>query len=154
VTRELLERIVVPVANEADAEVTCSTLIPYMRDRESEIVVLHVIEKAGGYIDKAPLEARQEQAVRTFDLVRREFVTSDLDLETELRYGTDVTETILDAAEDLGASAVVLTPRAGDGPRERLSAYLSGDVGYNLLKNDRLPVVVLPASPGTNEGSS
>ena len=142
----LLRRVVVPVANEGDAVRTCSALVPRLRDHDSDVIVVHVIEKAGGYMDKAPLRARQEQAGRIFDIVRREFVSAELEVEAKLLYGTDVVETILGAADDLDASAIVLTPREGTGRRERLRSLLAGDVGYRLLKNERHPVVVVPRS--------
>jgi len=61
-------------------------------------------------------------------------------VETEIRYGTDVAETILDAAADHGASAVVFRPRGGSW----LLDLLTGDVRDALVKRSDRPVVVLP----------
>ena len=139
-----------PIANEADAEATCLSVIPHVEAGGTEVVVVHVIERTEGSIDKAPLEARREEAGRIFDTVRREFVAAGLDVETALVYDPAVAEAVLATADDLDASAIVLTPRGGPGVRDRLLSALSGDAAYKLLKNDRHPVVVFPRTPNPN----
>ncbi len=139
--RELLERVVVPVANEEDARATADAISPYLHQKD-EVVVLHVIEKAGGAPDKAPVEMREEDAGDAFDVIRSRFEGADVEVTTELRYGTDVVETILDTAVEIDASAVAITPREGS----RIVALLSGDVAYRLVTNDRCPVIAFPVA--------
>ena len=97
-TAHLTDRILVPLANEADAERTVDALETRLDPAESELLFVHVIEKAGGAPDKAPLAAREEQAEGIFEIVRDEFVDADLRFETELRYDTSVTDAVLAAA--------------------------------------------------------
>ena len=140
--RELLERVVVPVANEEDAHATADAISPYLHQKD-EVVVLHVIEKAGGAPDKAPMDAQQDEADAAFEVIRSRLTGEDVAVSMEIRYGTDVVETIVETAIDLDASAVAITPREGS----RIVALLSGDVAYRLVTNDRCPVVVFP-EPG------
>ncbi|MFC6975496.1 universal stress protein [Halomicroarcula sp. GCM10025709] len=70
------------------------------------------------------------------------------DIETEIYYGTDVVETIFEAAADHDATAVVVTPRGGS----RFVQLITGDVALRLITENDHPVVVLPDSePSTDE---
>ena len=131
---ELFDRILLPVASRNDARATAAALAGHEFD---EIVAVHVIEKAGGAIDKAGVEQRELEAEEIFDDLRESL---DQPIETEIRYGTDVAETIFDAAHDVGATSIVITPRGGS----RWIRLLTGDVALSLITESDLPVVVLP----------
>ena len=132
----LFDRVVVPVADPDDAQATCRAL----RDRlTGSAVLVHVIEKGGGSIDKASVEQREEYAEDVFTAARAVF-GDDVSVETEIRYGTDVAEAIFDAAGDENASAIVITPRGGS----RWVRLLTGDVALDLVTKTDRPVVVLP----------
>ncbi|WP_331233930.1 universal stress protein [Natronorarus salvus] len=139
--RELLERVVLPVANEEDARATADAVSPYLHTGD-EVVVLHVVEKAGGAPDKAPVEMREEEADKAFEAMHTRLSERDIDVVSELRYGTDVVETIVDTAVEIDASAVGITPREGS----RIAALLGGDVAYRLVTNDRCPVISFPVA--------
>jgi nucleotide-binding universal stress UspA family protein len=135
---DLFERVVLPVASPEDARGTCRAVRDYLT---GSVVAVHVIEKAGGAPDKAGVEQREEYAEEIFDEVRDCF---DGDrIETEIRYGTDVAETIFDAAADHDASAIVITPRGGS----RWIRLLTGDVALDIVTQTNRPVVVLPDVP-------
>ncbi|WP_228434409.1 hypothetical protein [Natrarchaeobaculum aegyptiacum] len=55
------QHILIPVASEEDARTTCAALQPYLDDIE-RVTAVHVIEKAQGAPDKAPLEKRRNDA--------------------------------------------------------------------------------------------
>ena len=67
---QLTTRMLLPVAHEEDTKRTCKALLEQRpgEPNSSKIIVVHVIEKAGGAPDKAPLPAREEQAERIFAL--------------------------------------------------------------------------------------
>jgi len=130
---DLLSRIVVPVANENDAAVTCRALAPY--DPE-HLVVVNVVEKAGGAPDEASVEQREAVAEAAFETVRETFP----DAETEIRHDTDVTEAIFAAAADHDASAIAFVPREGS----RWVRLLTGDVALELVTETDRPVIALP----------
>jgi nucleotide-binding universal stress UspA family protein len=145
---DLFERIVVPVAGPEDARATSRAVEPHLSGETDEIVVVHVIEKAGGAPDKAGVEQRQEYAEETFDVVREEL--ADWSVETEIRYGTEIPETIFGAAGDHDATAIVITPRGGS----RWLRLLTGDVALEIVTETDRPVVVLPdvSTAGGSEG--
>jgi len=145
---DLLDRIVLPVAGPDDAAATARAL----SDRDfGSILALNVIEKAGGAPDKASVEQREAVAEEAFaELEAR--LGPGADIETQVRYGTDVAETIFDAADDFDATAIVITPRGGS----RWVRLLTGDVALSLVTDTDRPVVVLPdvdsADPTGDDG--
>jgi len=142
---DLFEKILVPVASREDARATAAALAGY---EANDIVAVHVIEKAGGAIDKASVEQRELLTEGIFDIVREEMDSYDVDLKTTVLYGTDVTETIIDAGHENDASAIMFTPRGGS----RWLKLLTGDVALSLISESDLPVVVLPDKPEAESG--
>ncbi|WP_255171010.1 universal stress protein [Natrononativus amylolyticus] len=133
------QRILVPVANETDAKTTCEA-IERSFSTDTSLHTVHVIEKGGGAPDKAPLEARQEQAQAIFDFVTGSLESAGFEVTTEIRYGTDVIDEILAAAEETAADAIAFVPREGS----RLTRFLTGNKTKSLIDSDRVPVIVLP----------
>ena len=131
---ELLDRVLLPVASREDARATAAALAAH---DVGEIVAVHVIEKAGGAVDKASVEQRELEAAEIFDVLQESLGQP---VATEITYGTDVAEAIFDAAHDVGASSIVITPRGGS----RWIRLLTGDVALSLVTESDLPVVVLP----------
>jgi len=138
----LLQTVLVPIASEDDAVETCEAILKELDDERSTIHVVHVIEKAGGAPDKAGVEQREDRAGRIFERVETQLADEPVSLETEILYGTDVAETILDRARRLEATAIVFTPRGAN----RWLKLLSGDVERKLLSHADRPLVVLPRS--------
>lgn len=137
----LFRKVLIPVASESDAETTCRALLPHLDRDASEAKVVHVIEKADGAPDKTSPEQLQEEAEKMFDRVIEQFTNADFtNFETEVQYGTNVADTIIEAGRQYGASAIVFTPRGGS----RWARLLTGDVAYSLLTNTDRPVITLP----------
>ncbi|MGQ4555142.1 universal stress protein [Halobellus sp. GM3] len=143
----LFARPLLPVANDDDAERTLSIAFPRVAAAAGRATVVHVIEKAGGAPDKAPLEQREEAAEALFGRVREAADDAGVDVETELRYGTDVAQTIIDTARDADATAIVFTPRSG----RKWWDFFSGDVRETLTTDSDIPVVVLPSGDADSE---
>ncbi|MFC7135088.1 MULTISPECIES: universal stress protein [Salinibaculum] len=136
---DIFERVLLPVATVEDAVATCRAARQYLT---GSVVAVHVIEKAGGAPDKASVEQREERAEEIFAAVH-DALDDDRDVETDLRYGTDVSETIFAAASDHDATAIIITPRGGS----RWVRLLTGDVALDLVTETDRPVVVLPDVP-------
>lgn len=141
----LFETVLVPIANEQDAEATCRAILREIDNRDATLHVVHVIEKAGGAPDKAGVEQRREVAGRIFDRVDAALAEEIISLETEILYGTDVATAILEHADQLDATSIVFTPRGAS----RWKKLLSGDVAQKLVSNTDRPLVVLP--PGDTD---
>jgi nucleotide-binding universal stress UspA family protein len=131
----LLDRPLVPIANADDARTTARALSPYLGDGRPH--VLYVVEKAGGAPDKAGVEQREEEAGKAFDAFADEL---GREVETEVRYATEVPEAVFEAARETEATSVAFVPRAGG----RIVRALSGDIALTLVTENDIPVVSLP----------
>ncbi len=144
-TESFFDRVVVPVANRADATATTAALMPYLEDADCTVIAVHVIEKAGGALDKASVEQRERRATGIFGIVIEQLGTAAAHLETELRYGTDVAASVVETAQESDAGAIVFTPRGGS----RWQKLVTGDVTHKLVGNSDIPIVVLPDREAT-----
>lgn len=138
-TLALEGRVLVPAADPDDGERTAHALVPYLRPTSS-VLVVNVIEKGGGSIDKAPMDRRKEYAEEIFERTRGPLEATDATVETATLYGTDIVERIFDEAADRDVDAVAFNPRKGN----RLAELLTGDVARRMVKEASVPVVALP----------
>lgn len=134
----LLDHVVVPIASAEDAEVTCAALQPYLEEIE-RVTAVHIIEKAGGAIDKAPVAKRREDAAEFLAIVDAT-LGGEVAVDTRTAFGTDVVETVFAESLDAGATAIAFCPRGGS----RIVQVLSGDTANRLTTDPDLPVVSLP----------
>jgi nucleotide-binding universal stress UspA family protein len=137
----LLARPLVPVADDEDARVSAEALAPYL-EGPTTVLVAHVIEKAGGAVDKASVEQREGAATEAFDAFVSVMEDADVPVtvETEMRYDTDIVAGVFGAADDTDASAVAFVPHEGG----RLLSLLTGNRTRRLVTEGDLPVVSLP----------
>lgn len=142
--------VLVPVATEEDMQHTAAAIHDWIHDEVDAIHLLHVIEKAGGAVDKAPLELREEQAEAIFQLGRNILQEVDADVEPELRYATDILDEIQATAQEIDATAIVFSPRPGS----RLTRLLSGNLTPKLVMRSPIPVIVLPARNNDQHSTS
>lgn len=137
------DRIVVPIASTTDAVETIDSLKQRLNqsgDSVLEVVLVHVIVKGGGGIDKAPMEARQEMADDIFDTANEAFAGTNVQITDALVYDTDLISGIVTAAADHDADAIVFRPRKSG----RLVRLLTGDRPGQLIRESSVPVLVLP----------
>ena len=134
--QDLLDHVLLPVANEADAEATATALELY---EPKHVTTLHVVEKGEGVPDKTPVEQSEEVAADAYAAVRSVFPGAD----EHTAYDRHVVDAIFEAADDVGASAIAFHSRGGS----RLLQFLSGDTTLKLVTKGDIPVIALP-----NEG--
>ncbi|MGM0398962.1 MAG: universal stress protein [Halobacteriota archaeon] len=132
-TMDMLDHVLVPVANEDDARTTAQALGNYA---PAAVTVLHVVEKGEGVPDKTPVEQSEAIAADSFEAFREEFP----DAADEITYSRDIVGAIFDVAESVDASAIVFRSRGGN----RLVQFLSGDLSLKLVTNAERPVIALP----------
>ncbi|MDZ5810121.1 universal stress protein [Halorubrum sp. AD140] len=131
--RDLLDHVLLPVANEDDALATARALEPYHPNR---VTALHVVEKGEGVPDKTPVEQSEDLAAESYAAVRTVFPDAD----DHTAYARDVVGAIFEAAEEVDASAIAYRSRGGN----RIMQFLSGDLSLKLVTDTPLPVVALP----------
>lgn len=136
----ILQRIVVPVVTPEDAQETCRALEPHL-DEVDTVIAVHIIEKGGGTIDKAPLSKREEDAEEILGIVE-DRLRDEVAVDTRTVYDTDVVDGIFDAVTDADATSVVFVSREGG----RLVRLLSGDTSTRIVSEATVPVVALPQS--------
>jgi nucleotide-binding universal stress UspA family protein len=132
-SRDLLDHVLLPVANDNDALATATALQPYGPDR---VTALHVVEKGEGVPDKTPVEQSEELAADAYAAVRTVFPDAD----DHTAYGRHVVDAIFEAADDVGATAIAFHAHGGS----RLVQFLSGDTTLKLVTNADIPVIALP----------
>jgi hypothetical protein len=132
-SRTLLDRVVVPVADDKDARATANALADY---EFADVIAIHVIEKGGGAPDKIPMEQAEQRAEAAFEAFRDVIP----DAETEITYATDVVDGVFEGAADLSASTIAFQPRGGS----RLTQFLEGDPALRLVTKADRPVIALP----------
>lgn len=131
--RNLLEHVIVPVANETDAEQTARVLEPYS---PNHVTALHVVEKGEGVPDKTPVEQSHQLAAESFAAVREVFPSAD----EHTAYGKDIVVAIFEATDEVGASAIAYRSRGAG----RIMQFLSGDLSLKLVTQAEHPVIALP----------
>lgn len=136
--RDLLEHVLLPVANDEDARRTAHALAPY---EPAKVTVLHVVEKGGGVPDKTPVEQSEELAEESFAAVREVFPAAD----SHTAYARDIVGAIFETAEKVDASAIAYRSRAGG----RIMQFLSGDLSLKLVTTADRPVIALPQREST-----
>jgi nucleotide-binding universal stress UspA family protein len=141
----LFARPLLPVANPDDAATTAAAALPRIAAVGGRPLVVNVVEKGGGAPDKAPLEQMELLADESFEVVREWAAEYDVEIDTETLYGTDVPETIFEAAREADVTAIVFTPREGN----RLWDLFTGGVRHDLVTESDRPVVVLPSREET-----
>lgn len=129
----LLDHVLLPVANEADALATATALEPYSPNR---VTALHVVEKGEGVPDKSPVEQSEELAADAYAAVRSVFP----DAGEHTAYDRHVVDAIFEAANEVDATAVAFHSRGGS----RLLQFLSGDIALRLVTRADIPVIALP----------
>lgn len=137
---------IVPVASPDDAAATAAAVAPYAGAID-RVLGVSVVEQAGGAPDKLSVEQAEEHAESALAALAGPLREAGIEVETEVYYGTDVVETLIEAAHETGADAIVFTPRGGSG----LLRLLSGDLGDRLVHESDVPVVALPKAVGDGD---
>lgn len=129
----LLQTVVVPVAHKQDAQLTAQVLEPY---NPTNVIVVYIVEKGDGSIDKTPVDLSKEVADEAFSAFRETFP----DAESKIGYARDVVDEIISIGTTAEATAIAFRPRKGG----RLQQFLSGDLTISLINQTPVPVVILP----------
>lgn len=134
---QLLEHVLVPVADDSDARQTARALEPYGPKRVRSV---HVIEKTGG-MDSIPLEEAKSIAEAAEAAIRETFPNAAM----QTAYDETIVEGIHTTAVEHDVTAIAFRSRGGG----RLVQLLTGDMTRKLVVDPPVPVVALP-DPGVD----
>ncbi|MFW6320364.1 MAG: universal stress protein [Halohasta sp.] len=135
--------VLIPIADEEDAANTCEAVVPYLVGKDCRVFVIHVVAKKRRNVDTEAVEARAE---RVFERATACFDAVGIPTAGEVWYGTDVSETILEAAEEHAADSIILTPRKKSVWRRLLSENVIG----TLARKATQPLIVIPTTEYTD----
>jgi nucleotide-binding universal stress UspA family protein len=138
----ILQHVAVPIANDDDAAETATALEPCLEEIH-RVTGIHVIETRPGAVNKAPMEKRRadaEQFLATFESQ----LSGRVVVDTRIAFGADVAETIVETADEVGATAIAFRSRGSS----RLARLLSGNTTARLVTDPDLPVLSLAESRG------
>lgn len=144
--KDLFETVFVPIADPEDAEQTARA-ISYYANPNSEIIVVHVIEKGEGVPDKAAPSQQEEFAEQAYEAFLEVFPDGWGNVRFVSLYGRDVAKTIIEGAAEADATVIAFTPRGGS----RWKRLITGDVARKLIDTSGIPVISLPEQPTSLE---
>ena len=131
-----------PIANPEDAGETARAIQHYATS-ESEIIVTHVVEKAGGAPEKVSVEQCDQYAEEVYETFIGVLPEQWSTIRFQTLYGRDVAASISDGAEGAEATVIAFTPRGGS----RWVRLVTGDRARTLVENSDIPVISLPEQP-------
>lgn len=133
--------VLLPIADEEDAKNTCEAAVPYVAGKDCRVFVIHVIKHNQRTVDTDAVEARAEAA---FEHARACFDAVDIPVTGEVWYGTDVSKTILKAADEHAADSIILTPR-----EKSVWRLISENVVGRLARTVTQPLIIIPTEDGS-----
>lgn len=131
--------VLLPIASEEDATNTCEAVTPYLVGKDCRVFVIHIVREPKRNVDIARTET---QAQTVFERASACFEAVDIPVTGEVWYGTDVSQTILDAAEEHAADAIILTPRKKSVWRRLLSENVVGQLSRAATQ----PLIIIPTA--------
>lgn len=146
---DLFDHLLVPVADERDAAATVDALTPHL-EAIDRITAVHVIQKAGGAVDKAPIVKRQHDSIEILAVFERGLRDEDVVVRTQVAYGRSVAATIVNVALESDATTIAFRSRGGS----RLARWLSGDTAVKLVSTPEIPVVALGTPDSSLAGTA
>lgn len=138
-TQPAFDRLLLPVADTADAEETYRTVKPYAEAATTEVIVLHVSETEDRNSDTETSRSLDDNADEIFEPFLDGFDT-ETTVRTEHRMGPDPIAEIAATADELAVTAIGILPR----PKSLFLQILSRERTTTLISSTNVPVLVFP----------
>lgn len=134
--RSDMSRILVAVSSPWAADKVAETLADLARRLSAEVLVVHVSRPSGGQLREQE-QADGEAAIR---LLRDRLQQKNVPVQDLLMFSDDIARAILNTAVERDISLIVL----GLTGKNIFARLLAGNVPVELIKNTRIPVLILP----------
>jgi nucleotide-binding universal stress UspA family protein len=131
-----MSRILVAVSSPFAAERLVDTIGDMAKRLSAEVLVIHVSRPSGGQMREQE-QAEGEQAIRFMRDALRE---RGLTVQDLLLFSDDIARAILNTALERDATLIVL----GLTGKNVFARLLAGNVPVELIKNTKVPVLILP----------
>lgn len=131
-----MSRILVAVSSPWAAERVADTVADLARRLAAEVLVVHVSRPSGGQLREQE-QADGEAAIR---LLRDKLQLKSVSVQDLLMFSDDIARAILNTAIERDCSLIVL----GLTGKNVFARLLAGNVPVELIKNTRIPVLILP----------
>lgn len=131
-----MSRILVAVSSPWAAEKVADGVADLARRLSAEVLVVHVSRPSGGQLREQE-QADGEAAIR---LLRDRLQQKDIPVQDLLMFSDDIARAILNTALERDVSLIVL----GLTGKNVFARLLAGNVPVELIKNTRVPVLILP----------
>jgi nucleotide-binding universal stress UspA family protein len=137
-----MSRILVAVSSPWAAEKVVAPLSELAKRLDAEVLVVHVSRPSGGQMR----EQEQADGESAISLLRTKLQEMDVAVQTLLMFSDDIARAILNTAAEREVTLIVL----GLTGKNIFARLLAGNVPVELIKNTRIPVLLLP--PDWNGG--
>lgn len=131
-----MSRILIAVSSPWAAERVAEGVADVARRLSAEVLVVHVSRPSGGQLREQE-QADGEAAIR---LLRDKLQQKDIPVQDLLMFSDDIARAILNTAVERDVSLIVL----GLTGKNVFARLLAGNVPVELIKNTRVPVLILP----------
>jgi nucleotide-binding universal stress UspA family protein len=131
-----MSRILVAVSSPLASQKVGDVVADLAKRMASEVLVIHVSRPSGGQMREQE-QAEGEQAI---SLLRQKLEEKGVTVQTLLLFSDDIARAILNTASEREATMLVL----GLTGKNVFARLLAGNVPVELIKNTRIPVLLLP----------
>ena len=131
-----MSRILVAVSSNYAAQKVVDCVVDLAKRLSAEILVVHVSRPSAGQMREQE-QAEGEQALR---FLREKLVGRGIAVQDLLLFSDDIARAILNTAVEREISMIVL----GLTGKNVFARLLAGNVPVELIKNTRIPVLILP----------
>ena len=131
-----MSRILIAVSSPYAAEKVADAVADLAKRLAAEVIVVHVSRPSGGQLREQE-QADGEAAIR---LLRDRLQQKSVPVQDLLMFSDDIARAILNTAVERDVSLIVL----GLTGKNVFARLLAGNVPVELIKNTRVPVLILP----------
>ena len=131
-----MSRILVAVSSPYAAQKLVEPIADLARKLAAEVLVVHVSRPSGGQLREQE-QATGEEAIR---FLRDKLQSQNVAVQDLLMFSDDIARAILNAAIEREVTLIVL----GLTGKNVFARLLAGNVPVELIKNTRIPVLILP----------
>jgi nucleotide-binding universal stress UspA family protein len=131
-----MSRILVAVSSPWASERMVEPLTGLARQLNAEVLVVHVSRPSGGQMR----EQEQADGEAAISLLRERLELNGVHVQTLLMFSDDIARAVLNTAIERQVTLIVL----GLTGKNVFARLLAGNVPVELIKNTRVPVLLLP----------